>query len=203
MHCIATLTTAAACARYTGKLGSIDANRNELLLGWDTDMFPTDPALSTYVMKRVIEQGGLQVCKSSAAAAHAHSHSTFTPIHPFSSQPGGLNFDAKIRRESTEIEDLFIGHINGMDATREASRYAKLIADGTIDKRSRRVQRVREYEDWEALRVGCGRACGARGSCKVGGGAAGALGQAGGARVGLQPLRVWLVRRRSQLDGGV
>ena len=54
-----------------GKLGSIDANRNELLLGWDTDMFPTDPALSTYIMKRVIEQGGLQ--------------------------PGGLNFDAKVR----------------------------------------------------------------------------------------------------------
>ena len=52
-------------------------------------MFPTDPALSTYVMKRVIEQGGLA--------------------------PGGLNFDAKVRRESTTLEDLFIGHINGMD----------------------------------------------------------------------------------------
>ena len=58
----------AAVAR--GKLGSIDANRNEALLGWDTDMFPTDPALSTYIMKRVVEQGGLQ--------------------------PGGLNFDAKV-----------------------------------------------------------------------------------------------------------
>jgi len=46
----------AAVAR--GKLGSIDANRNECLLGWDTDMFPTDPALSTYIMKRVVEQGG-------------------------------------------------------------------------------------------------------------------------------------------------
>jgi len=58
----------AAVAR--GKLGSIDANRNECLLGWDTDMFPTDPALSTYIMKRVLDQGGLQ--------------------------PGGLNFDAKV-----------------------------------------------------------------------------------------------------------
>ena len=57
-------------AHVRGKLGSIDANRNEMLLGWDTDMFPTDPALSTYVMLRVIQQGGLQ--------------------------PGGLNFDAKV-----------------------------------------------------------------------------------------------------------
>ena len=56
------------------------------LLGWDTDMFPTDPALSTYIMKRVVEMGGLE--------------------------PGGLNFDAKVRRESSDIEDLFIGHIN-------------------------------------------------------------------------------------------
>ena len=45
----------AACASR-GKLGSIDANRNEAMLGWDTDMFPTDPLLSTYIMKRVIEQ---------------------------------------------------------------------------------------------------------------------------------------------------
>jgi len=98
--------TEAAASR--GKLGSIDANRNEAMLGWDTDMFPTDPALSTYVMKRVIEQGGLA--------------------------PGGLNFDAKIRRESTDIEDLFIGHINGMDCYARGLRAAaKMIADGTLD----------------------------------------------------------------------
>ena len=95
-------------AHSRGKLGSIDANRNELLLGWDTDMFPTDPALSTYIMKRVIEQGGLQ--------------------------PGGLNFDAKIRRESTDLEDLFIGHINGMDCYARGLRAAaKMIADGKLD----------------------------------------------------------------------
>ena len=95
----------AACSR--GKLGSIDANRNEMLLGWETDMFPTDPALSTYIMKRVVEQGGLQ--------------------------PGGLNFDAKIRRESTDLEDLFIGHINGMDCYARGLRAAaKLIADGKV-----------------------------------------------------------------------
>ena len=59
-------------------------------------------------MKRVIEQGGLA--------------------------PGGLNFDAKIRRESTDIEDLFIGHINGMDCYARGLRAAaKMIADGTLD----------------------------------------------------------------------
>ena len=95
-------------AHSRGKLGSIDANRNEMLLGWDTDMFPTDPVLSTYIMKRVIEQGGLQ--------------------------PGGLNFDAKIRRESSDLEDLFIGHINGMDCYARGLRAAaKLIADGKLD----------------------------------------------------------------------
>ena len=69
-----------------------------MLLGWDTDMFPTDLALSTYIMKRIIETGGLQ--------------------------PGGLNFDAKVRRESTDIEDLFIGHINGMDCYARGLRAA-------------------------------------------------------------------------------
>ena len=98
--------TEAAAAR--GKLGSIDANRNEMLLGWDTDMFPTDPVMSTYIMKRVIEQGGLA--------------------------PGGLNFDAKVRRESTNLEDLFIGHINGIDNYARGLRAAaKMIEDGTID----------------------------------------------------------------------
>ncbi len=97
-----------ACASR-GKLGSIDANRNEAMLGWDTDMFPTDPLLSTYIMKRVIEQGGLA--------------------------PGGLNFDAKVRRESTDVEDLFIGHINGMDCYARGLRAAAaMIADGTFDK---------------------------------------------------------------------
>jgi len=98
----------AACAAR-GKLGSIDANRDEQMLGWDTDMFPNNPALATYIMKTVIEQGGLA--------------------------PGGLNFDAKVRRESTEIEDLFIAHINGMDTmARGLLAAAKLIEDGTFDK---------------------------------------------------------------------
>jgi len=99
--------TQAAFAR--GKLGSIDANRNEAMLGWDTDMFPTDPALATYVMKCIIEQGGLQ--------------------------PGGLNFDAKVRRESTDIEDMFIGHIAGMDNYARGLRAAaKMIEEGAAAK---------------------------------------------------------------------
>ena len=79
-----------------------------MLLGWDTDMFPTDPVLATYTMKRVIEQGGLQ--------------------------PGGLNFDAKVRRESVDVEDLFIGHINGMDNyARGLLSAAKRNEEGQID----------------------------------------------------------------------
>ena len=97
---------AAAAAR--GKLGSVDANRDESLLGWDTDMFPTSMTLATYMMKVIVEQGGIQ--------------------------PGGLNFDAKVRRESTDIEDLFIAHINGMDTMARALRaVAKLQADGSFD----------------------------------------------------------------------
>ena len=110
MHrtCITHASHATQAAFARGKLGSIDANRNEMLLGWDTDMFPTDPVLATYTMKRVIEQGGLA--------------------------PGGLNFDAKVRRESTDVEDLFIGHVNGMDNYARGLRAAaKLLEDGQLD----------------------------------------------------------------------
>ena len=101
---------------------------------------------------------------SSAAAAHAHSHSTsLTPIHPFSSQPGGLNFDAKIRRESTEIEDLFIGHINGMDCYARGLRAAaKLIADGTIDKTVKA-----RYSGFESTKIGKRFASGAAGLAEL------------------------------------
>jgi xylose isomerase len=77
-------------ARSYGMLGSIDANRGDTLLGWDTDQFPTDLYLTTQVMLAVLEQKGLG--------------------------SGGLNFDAKVRRESFEPLDLFYAHIGGMDA---------------------------------------------------------------------------------------
>jgi xylose isomerase len=77
-------------ASDVGLLGSIDANRGNAQNGWDTDQFPTDLYDTVGAMLVVLRQGGLQ--------------------------PGGLNFDAKLRRESTDAEDLFIAHIGGMDA---------------------------------------------------------------------------------------
>jgi len=77
-------------ASDAGLLGSIDANRGDPQNGWDTDQFPLDLYDTVGAMLVVLRQGGLQ--------------------------PGGLNFDAKVRRESTDPADLFLGHIGGMDA---------------------------------------------------------------------------------------
>jgi xylose isomerase len=97
------LTVAAAA----GKLGSIDANRGDELIGWDTDQFPTDVYLAVDVMLVVLGMGG------------------FTH--------GGLNFDAKRRRESHTPEDLFHAHIGGMDTfARGLKIAAALRADGRI-----------------------------------------------------------------------
>lgn len=91
-----------------GFLGSIDSNTGSPDLGWDTDQFPMDIKNCTLVMKVIIEQGGLA--------------------------PGGLNFDCKIRRESTDLEDMFIAHIGAMDSfARGLKNAAKLIEDGTLD----------------------------------------------------------------------
>ncbi len=79
-----------AVASAAGKLGSVDANRGDLLLGWDTDQFPTDVYSTTLAMLVILRQGGLG--------------------------SGGLNFDAKLRRSSTDPVDLFHAHIGGMDA---------------------------------------------------------------------------------------
>lgn len=79
-----------AYASANGLLGSIDANRGDPLLGWDTDQFPTDLYLTAQVMLLVLGQGGIG--------------------------SGGMNFDAKVRRESFEPVDLFHAHIGGMDA---------------------------------------------------------------------------------------
>jgi xylose isomerase len=77
-------------AADAGLLGSIDANRGDPQNGWDTDQFPLDLYDCVHGMMVVLEEGGLGT--------------------------GGLNFDAKVRRESTDLEDLFIAHIGGMDA---------------------------------------------------------------------------------------
>jgi len=94
-------------AAGAGMLGSIDANRGDLLLGWDTDQFPTDLYNTTQVMLVVLGMGGFQT--------------------------GGLNFDAKRRRESHEPEDLIHAHIGGMDTFARGLKVAAAIrADGRL-----------------------------------------------------------------------
>jgi xylose isomerase len=94
-------------ARIHNALGSIDANTGDMLLGWDTDQFPTDIYLTTQIMMVVLEQGGLK--------------------------PGGTNFDAKVRRESFDPVDLFHAHIGGMDAFARGAKIAAAIRkDGVL-----------------------------------------------------------------------
>ncbi|KAG5563748.1 hypothetical protein RHGRI_000076 [Rhododendron griersonianum] len=96
-------------ARINGLLGNIDANTGDPQIGWDTDQFLTDIGEATMVMLSVVRNGGLA--------------------------PGGFNFDAKLRRESTDVEDLFIAHISGMDTLARGLRnVAKLIEDGSLDE---------------------------------------------------------------------
>lgn len=78
-----------AVARGYDSLGSIDANQGDLLLGWDTDEFPTNVFDTTLALYEVLENGGIA--------------------------PGGINFDAKVRRSSFEQDDLILAHIVGMD----------------------------------------------------------------------------------------
>ena len=96
-------------AGLQGALGSIDANRGDLMLGWDTDQFPTDIYLTTRCMLAILRHGGLT--------------------------PGGVNFDAKVRRESFEPIDLFHAHVGGMDAfARGLKLAAEIRADGELDQ---------------------------------------------------------------------
>ncbi len=91
-------------ARINGVLGSIDANQGDLLLGWDTDQFPTNIYDATLAMYEVLKNGGIA--------------------------PGGLNFDSKVRRGSFEATDLFYGYIAGMDTFAKGLKVAaKLLED--------------------------------------------------------------------------
>jgi xylose isomerase len=102
-----------AVAVDNNMLGSIDANRGDYQNGWDTDQFPIDNYELTQAMMQIIRGGGLG--------------------------NGGTNFDAKTRRNSTDLEDIFIAHIAGMDAMARAlecaaalleeSPYKKMLAD--------------------------------------------------------------------------
>lgn len=102
-----------------GMLGSIDANRGNPQNGWDTDQFPSDIYDTVQAMLVVLEDGGFKT--------------------------GGLNFDAKVRRESTDLEDLFIAHIGGMDA------YARglLIAHEILEKSSLTDFRRERYASFD------------------------------------------------------
>lgn len=94
-------------AAAAGALGSIDANMGDVLLGWDTDQFPTDLYLTTHAMLTILKMGG------------------FTT--------GGTNFDAKVRRESFEPIDLFHAHIAGMDTFARGLKVAAAIRkDGCL-----------------------------------------------------------------------
>ncbi len=95
-------------ASAAGKLGSIDANTGDGLLGWDTDQFPTDLYTAVYAMLVVLKQGGLG--------------------------SGGLNFDAKVRRGSVDEADLFYAHVGAMDTFARGLLIAqKLIDDKVLD----------------------------------------------------------------------
>ena len=98
-----------AVASAAGRLGSVDANRGDLLLGWDTDQFPTDIYSTTLAMLIILKQNGLG--------------------------SGGLNFDAKPRRASIDTVDLFYAHIGGMDTFARGLLIAqKIIEDGLLDQ---------------------------------------------------------------------
>ncbi len=92
-----------AVAVDNGMLGSIDANRGDAQNGWDTDQFPIDNYELTQAMMQVIRNGGLGT--------------------------GGSNFDAKLRRNSTDPDDIFIAHISGMDAMARALLNAAAILE--------------------------------------------------------------------------
>ncbi|MHC4525758.1 MAG: xylose isomerase [Planctomycetota bacterium] len=102
-----------------GILGSVDANRGDLFLGWDTDQFPTDIYDTTLAMYTILKGGG------------------FTT--------GGLNFDAKVRRQSIDPEDLFYAHIGAMDAfARGLKNAAKMLKGKKFEKA---IQK--RYSGWD------------------------------------------------------
>jgi xylose isomerase len=104
-----TFTHELQVAADAGSLGSIDANRGDYQNGWDTDQFPNNTNELTEAMLIILEAGGFA--------------------------GGGINFDAKIRRNSTDMEDLFHAHIGGMDTFARALIVAdKILQDGEYSK---------------------------------------------------------------------
>ncbi|MEM1109750.1 MAG: xylose isomerase [Planctomycetota bacterium] len=109
-----------AVAAGAGLLGSLDANRGDYQNGWDTDQFPVDLYELTECMLVFLEAGGLS--------------------------GGGINFDAKTRRNSTDLEDLFIAHVAGMDAFARAA----VIAEAILENSEYRALRQQRYASFDA-----------------------------------------------------
>ena len=107
-------------AAKAGMLGSLDANRGDYQNGWDTDQFPNNIQETTEAMLVFIKAGGLQ--------------------------GGGVNFDAKIRRNSTDIEDVFLAHIGGADTFARAL----LTADKIITSSAYTKLRTQRYSSFDA-----------------------------------------------------
>ena len=107
-----------ALATSLGILGSIDMNRNDYQSGWDTDQFPNNTPEMALAYYEILKGGGLHT--------------------------GGTNFDAKIRRQSLDAEDLILGHVGGMDTCARALKAAAaLLADGGVEK-----ARAERYAGW-------------------------------------------------------
>ncbi|MEX0719102.1 MAG: xylose isomerase [Balneolaceae bacterium] len=107
-------------AADAGLLGSIDANRGDYQNGWDTDQFPTNIYEVTEAMLVILEAGGLGI--------------------------GGVNFDAKRRRNSTDLEDLFIAHIGGMDVFARGL----IVADKILSQSNYKKLREERYASFDS-----------------------------------------------------
>jgi len=107
-------------AADAGVLGSIDANRGDYQNGWDTDQFPNNITEITEAMLVILEAGGLA--------------------------GGGINFDAKIRRNSTDPEDLFYAHIGGMDVFARAL----IVANDILEKSEYKKFRKERYASFDS-----------------------------------------------------
>ena len=115
-----TFTHELQVAADAGLLGSIDANRGDYQNGWDTDQFPNDLNELTEAMLVILQAGGFK--------------------------GGGINFDAKIRRNSTDAEDLFHAHIGGMDAFARAL----ITADEILNKSDFKKLRKERYATFDS-----------------------------------------------------
>lgn len=111
-------------------LGSVDCNTGDQSLGWDTDQFLMDEKKATAVMNVVVKMGGWAT--------------------------GGLNFDCKVRRESSDLEDLFISHIGSIDCFAKGLRNAAYMHEkGNIGKMV-----SQRYSSWKTLPIGVKAAAG-------------------------------------------